>query len=258
MTETMPTTAHQQDPPRRTALVTGGSNGIGRAIAQRFLALGFEVMATGQTAASLDEAKSMLGPGARVVASDAGDLEAISRLAGRVTAEFGQLDVLVLNAGRVENVGFADVTEAGFDQTIAVDLKGPFFTAQRLAPVVREGGAIVLTTAVGNVLGRTGFHDYDAAKAGLRSLTRGLAAELMPRGIRVNAVSPGAINTTMVDRAPISDEAKADVFHELIESNPMKRLGTGEEVAAAVEFLALRATYTTGAELPVDGGWSQL
>jgi NAD(P)-dependent dehydrogenase (short-subunit alcohol dehydrogenase family) len=258
MTQTMPATAQQQDPPRRTALVTGGSNGMGRAIAQRFLELGFEVMATGRTAASLDEAEAMLGPGARVVASDAGDLAAITALASQVTAEFGQLDVLVLNAGRAENVSFADVTEAGFDQTMAVDLKGPFFAVQRLAPVVRDGGAIVLTTSIGNVMGRTGFHDYDAAKAGLRSLTRGLAAELMPRGIRVNAVSPGGINTSVIDRAPLPDETKADLIHGLIEASPMKRLGTGDEIAAAVEFLALHATYTTGAELPVDGGWSQL
>lgn len=139
-----------------------------------------------------------------------------------------------------------------------LNAKGPFFAVQRLAPLITRGGSVVLTTSVANVKGMPMIAAYGAAKAALRSFARTLAAELLPRGIRVNAVSPGPIDTPIIGKA-FPDKATADhLTGEMREANPMKRFGTPEEVAKAVLFLAFDATFTTGAELPVDGGWSQL
>jgi NAD(P)-dependent dehydrogenase (short-subunit alcohol dehydrogenase family) len=166
----------------RTALVTGGSVGIGRGVARRFLEAGMRVMVTGRDGRSLDDAREALGPDAVVVASDAGDLGAIHQLREHVVTAFGGLDVLVLNAGvGAAPAPFADLTEHRFDETLAVNVKGPFFAAQTLGDLLRPGGAIVLTTSISNTMGRTGKLDYDASKAALRSLTRSLAAEFLPR-----------------------------------------------------------------------------
>ncbi|MFG1608714.1 SDR family NAD(P)-dependent oxidoreductase [Actinoplanes sp. NPDC049265] len=242
----------------KTALITGGTNGMGRAVAQRFLDRGMRVMVTGQTPASLAEARAILGDDARVVRSDAGDLTEIDALSRLVTDEFGTLDVLVLNAGLAEPSPFSEMTGRGFDAAFAVNVKGPFFTAKALAPALPDGGAIVLTTSIGNIMARPTMLAYDASKAALRALTRGLAAEFLPRGVRVNAVSPGPIRTSMIARSPLPDDVKARMEQQMVEATPMRRFGRAEEIAAAVEFLAFGATFTTGAELPVDGGWSQL
>jgi NAD(P)-dependent dehydrogenase (short-subunit alcohol dehydrogenase family) len=129
---------------------------------------------------------------------------------------------------------------------------------QKLAPLINRGGAVVLTTAIANVKGMPGLATYGAAKAALRSFARVLAAELLPREIRVNAVTPGPIDTPIIGKAFPEKGAAAHVREQMSEGNPMKRFGTSEEVAKAVLFLAFDATFTTGAELPVDGGLSQL
>ena len=129
---------------------------------------------------------------------------------------------------------------------------------QKLAPLINRGGSVVLTTSIANVKGMPGNAAYGAAKAALRSFARTLAAELLPREIRVNAVTPGPIDTTIIGKAFPDKDVAAQVTREMREANPMKRFGTSEEIAKAVLFLAFDATFTTGAELPVDGGWSQL
>jgi NAD(P)-dependent dehydrogenase (short-subunit alcohol dehydrogenase family) len=144
-----------------------------------------------------------------------------------------------------------------YDQIFAVNVKGPYFTVQKLAPLIREGGDIVLTTAVSNVKGLPMISAYSASKAALRSLTRSLARELLPRGIRVNAVSPGPIDTGILERA-MPQQAAEQTKAEMTQRNPMQRFGRPDEVAKAVAFLAFDATYTTGSELAVDGGTSQL
>jgi NAD(P)-dependent dehydrogenase (short-subunit alcohol dehydrogenase family) len=144
-----------------------------------------------------------------------------------------------------------------YDELLTVNAKGPYFTVQKLAPLMARGGAVVLTTSVANVKGLPMVSAYSASKAALRSMTRTLARELLPRGIRVNAVSPGPIDTGILERT-LPKEAAERTRAQMTENNPMKRFGHPEEVAKAVMFLAFEATFTTGAEMPVDGGASQL
>ena len=150
------------------------------------------------------------------------------------------------------------MTEAVYDEMFNLNAKGPLFAVQKLTPLMNRGGAVVLTTAVANVKGMPGQAAYGAAKAALRSFARTLAAELLPREIRVNAVTPGPIDTPILGKVFPDKDMAAHLREHMSGMNPMKRFGTSEEVAKAVLFLAFDATFTTGAELPVDGGWSQL
>jgi NAD(P)-dependent dehydrogenase (short-subunit alcohol dehydrogenase family) len=145
-----------------------------------------------------------------------------------------------------------------YDEMFNLNAKGAFFSVQKLAPLINRGGSVVLTTSVANVKGMPGLAAYGAAKAALRSFARVLAAELLPREIRVNAVTPGPIDTPIIDKAFPAKDVAAQVTEQMRDLNPMKRLSRPEEIAKAALFLAFDATYTTGAELPVDGGWSQL
>ncbi len=245
-------------PRQRTALVTGGTAGIGLGIAQRLVDDGLRVVVTGRSEASIRDAADRLGPAASVVPSDAADVDAVKALAEHVSDTVGELDLLVLNAGYGEPTSFADVTEADFDRVFGLNAKGPFFAAQALGLLVRDGGAIILTTSIGASMARPPMALYDASKAALRAFTRSLAAEFLPRGVRVNAIAPGGIDSTIMDRAGLPDEVVAQLRTSITEAAPMKRFGRPEEVAAAVVWLAFEATFPTGAEIPLDGGWSQL
>ncbi len=192
-----------------------------------------------------------------MIESDAASLADIDALSRRVKSEFGTFDLLFVNAGQTGFVAFENMTEAVYDQLLTVNAKGAYFAVQKLAPLMTDGGAVVLTTSIADVKGFPLASAYAASKAALRSMARSLARELLPRGIRVNAVSPGPIDTPIIDKAAPKDVADR-VKLQLREANPMKRFGRPEEVAKAVLFLAFEATYTTGAELPVDGGASQL
>jgi len=193
-----------------------------------------------------------------VVESDTSSMVDIDALGGRVNKALGEVDLLFVNAGIARFAPLESVTEEIYDEVQAINVKGAFFTVQRLAPLMRRGGAVVLNTSAADELGVATTTVYAASKAALRSLTRTLAAELLPRGIRVNAVSPGAITMRIYDSLGLAREAREGFETQARESNPMKRFGRVEEVASAVLFLAFEATYTTGAEIPVDGGLSQL
>lgn len=241
----------------KTVLITGGSSGLGLATAELLVAGGARVMITGRNQAALDSVAGQLGGGVIAVRSDAASLPDIDALASRVRAEFGSLDLVFVNAGLTRFLPFESMTEEVYDEVLAVNAKGPYFTVQKLAPVMREGGSVVLTTAVANVKGLPMISAYAASKAALRSMARSLARELAPRGIRVNAVTPGPIDTGILEKV-MPKQAAEQAMAEMVQRNPMQRSGRPDEVARAVAYLAFDATYTTGSELAVDGGASQL
>ena len=241
----------------KRVVVTGGASGIGLAAAKLLLGQGAQVMVTGRTEDTLSSAREALGPDAAVVRSDTASLAEIDALADRVRSDWGTLDALLVCAGTNVFAPFEAVTEAAYDQMFAVNAKGAYFTAQKLAPLMAEGGAVVFVTSVANVMGLPMISAYAASKAALRSMARSLAHELLPRGIRVNAVSPGPIDSGVLYKL-MPKEAADQTIKQMTGQNPMKRFGRPEEVARALAFLAFEATFTTGAELAVDGGGSQI
>jgi len=242
----------------KTVLITGGTSGMGLATAKLFVGEGARVIVTGRTPATIEAAQAELGENAIAMYSDATSLSDMDALAEKVRETFGKLDVLFVNAGFARRVPFEAMTEEVYDELLDLNAKGPYFIVQKLAPLMPEGSSVVFTTSLANVKGMPGNSAYGAAKAALRAITRSLAAELMPRGIRVNAVSPGPIETPILGKMGMSNEAADQVLAKMKEIVPMKRVGQPEEIANAVAFLAFDATYTTGAEIPVDGGWTQL
>ncbi|MCO6000233.1 SDR family oxidoreductase [Actinoallomurus rhizosphaericola] len=241
----------------KRVVITGGSSGFGLTTARLLVDDGARVLITGRGQARLDAAREQLGENAVAVQSDAASLPDIAALADRVKAEFGTVDALFVNAGITRTVPFESMTEEVYDELFAINAKGAYFTVQKLAPLLSEGSGVVLTTSVANVKGMPMVSAYAASKAALRSMTRGLARELLPRRIRVNAISPGPIDTGILDRS-LPKEAAEQTKAQMTANNPMLRFGDPGEVAKAVVFLAFDATYTTGAELTVDGGASQL
>jgi NAD(P)-dependent dehydrogenase (short-subunit alcohol dehydrogenase family) len=241
----------------KVAVVTGGSTGIGFATARHFAAEGGKVVITGRGAKALERAAVEIGAQAVPLVADTSKLADIERLVTKVK-ELGGLDFLFVNAGIARMSPLDAESEASYDEVLNVNTKGAYFTVQKLAPHIRDGGSVVFNTSVVNVKGFPAMSAYSASKAALRSLARTFATELLPRKIRVNAVSPGPIETPIFDKMGIPEESKADTARQFTEIVPMKRFGRAEEVARAALYLGFEATFTTGAELPVDGGLSQL
>jgi NAD(P)-dependent dehydrogenase (short-subunit alcohol dehydrogenase family) len=242
----------------KKAVIIGGTSGMGLATAKMLLGGGALVLVTGRSEAGLESAQKELGEGALVVSSDARSLTEIDALASRAKAEFDTFDLLFVNAGFSIRAPLEIMTEVVYDEMFNLNAKGPLFAVQKLAPLINRGGSVVFTTSIANVKGMPGQAAYGAAKASLRSFARTLAAELLPREIRVNAVTPGPIDTPILGKVFTDKGEAAQIREKMTGMVPMKRWGTSDEIAKAVLFLAFDATFTTGAELPVDGGWSQL
>ena len=239
----------------KRVVITGGTSGIGLATAKALIAGDARVLVTGRTPASLENSRAALGPGAIVESSDA--VSDIDRLVDRAAAEFGAVDLLVLNAGATVSSTVEATSEAEYDKLFELNTKAPYFTLQKFLPLMPVGSAVVFTTSVSNTKGIATTSVYSATKAALRSMTRTFARELIDRGIRVNAVSPGPIDTGILERT-MSAEAAREFLDQIKADNPMQRFGEPEEVAKAIIFLGFDATYTTGTELLVDGGASDL
>lgn len=244
----------------KVVVVFGGNSGIGLAAARDFAAEGARVVITGRNADTLASAQQQIGPGTLAIQSDIADLAAHDRLYAEVRAKLGRIDALFVNAGVGGFVPAADVTPEFWDSIHSVNLRGCFFAAQKALPLMGRGGSMVFTGSIGSQLAAPGNITYAAAKAGLRAVARNLAAELLPQGIRVNMVSPGATETPILYRNPgFDDKAVEGLRKMMIANTPMKRMGTPEEIARAVLFLASgEASFITGIDLFVDGGVIEL
>jgi NAD(P)-dependent dehydrogenase (short-subunit alcohol dehydrogenase family) len=239
----------------KVVVIIGGNSGIGLASAMAFAQEGARVLITGRDPHTLRVAQEQIGHGAIAVQSDVKDLGAGAALIERVRGTFGRIDVLFVNAGGGAFVPFEQVTEEFWDDLNGVNIKGPYFLIQKALPLMAAGASIVLTSSIGHCKGIPGNSVYAATKAGMRSLARNLGAELVGRGIRVNCVSPGPIDTPLFTRSGIPSEELAGVRETIRGQIPMKRFGTSEECAAAVLFLASsEASFITGVDLLVDGG----
>jgi NAD(P)-dependent dehydrogenase (short-subunit alcohol dehydrogenase family) len=237
----------------KIALITGGTTGIGAATAKLFQSEGATVIVTGSSAKRADAAKAEL-PGIEVIVSDQGDTQATKALVEQVKAKHGRIDILFVNAGVAHFAPLEVVDEAFFDTQFNINVRGAYFLLKHAAPVIPDGGAIILTASTAASLGGAGMSVYAATKAALRSFGRTLAAELAPRNIRVNTVSPGPIETPIFGKSGLSQE-QIDGFIEGAKARvPMKRMGRPEEIASTALFLAADATFVTGGEIIVGGG----
>lgn len=236
----------------RTAVITGGTAGIGLATARRFVAEGAHVLITGRRAGALDEAVAELGPSATGVRGDAADPAHLAALLAAVRERGRGLDVLFTNAGGGTHTPFGQVSPDEVEDVLTRNLSAPYLTVQTLAPALNEHASIVLMSSIAATAGLPGLGVYSAAKAGTRALARTLAVELAGRGVRVNAVSPGYIDTS-------TDPDVREFVRAGAATIPLARVGRPEEVAAAVLFLASDdASYITGSDLFVDGGRNQV
>jgi NAD(P)-dependent dehydrogenase (short-subunit alcohol dehydrogenase family) len=238
----------------KKAIITGGTSGIGLATAKLFLQQGAEVIVTGTSEKGIAAARQEL-PGATVLRSDAASIRDIDELAAEAKKRFGQVDVVFLNAGVAAFEPLSNVTEESFDRLFDINVRGPFFAIQKLRPLLREGASVVVNTTVVDEKGWATTSVYAASKAALRSFVRSLATELGAEKIRVNAVSPGPIDTPIVGKLGLPQQAIEGFFADVLARSPAKRVGRPEEVANAALFLASDgASYVNGAELLVDGG----
>lgn len=241
----------------KTALITGGNSGIGFSTARLFKEHGARVAITGRNPETLEQARKTLGEDVLALKRDAGNLNDIDSLMSRIKEHFGKLDVLFVNAAVAWPSPFEFVTEANFDEMHAVNFKGLFFTIQKALPLLGNGSSVIATTSISNQLGAPNFSVYAAYKAALRSLVQTLSLELIDRGIRVNAVSPGPIETPGFGRWGLPEEVVKAAREQFISKSPSKRFGDPDEVAKAALFLASAdSSYVVGAELVVDGGVS--
>jgi NAD(P)-dependent dehydrogenase (short-subunit alcohol dehydrogenase family) len=243
----------------KRVLVTGGTTGIGLETARRFHAEGARVIVTGKNEATLDQARGALPKDILVLRSDAGCLADADALAARIERELGGLDVVFLNAGIGRFAPIDAVSEADWDEMFAVNVKGPYFLLRRLLPLLEPGSTVLFNTSVVSVKGFAATSIYSATKAALRSVVRTMAAELVARGIRVNAVAPGPIVTPIYAKLGFDAATQAGFEQSMADLNPMKRFGRPEEVAEVALFLASpAASYITGADWAVDGGLTNL
>jgi NAD(P)-dependent dehydrogenase (short-subunit alcohol dehydrogenase family) len=237
----------------KTAVITGGTEGIGLATAKLFVKEGAYVFVTGRRKKELDEAVKAIGSNVTGVQGDVGkmaDLDLLYETVGKVK---GRVDVIFANAGVGEFAPFGEVSEEHYDKLVNINVKGAFFTVQKGLPLLNDGGSIILTGSVASVKGTAAFGVYAASKAAIRSFVRTWTTDLRDRRIRSNVVSPGPINTPLVNRQP------ADVIARIVATIPMGRMGEPDEVAKAALFLASDdSSFVTGIELFVDGGRAQV
>jgi len=243
----------------KVAVVTGGNSGIGLATAKEFKEQGAQVVISGRDQRTLDAAKREIGGDVLTVQADVSDPADIDKLFAAVKDKFGRVDVLFVNAGIGKFAPLEAVTEEFFDEVMDINFKGAYFTIQKAVPLLSDNASIILNTSINAHIGMPNSSVYAASKAALITLARTLSAELVGRGIRVNAVSPGPITTPIINRMGLPPEQIKQMAESLQGQIPMKRFGTPEEIAKTVLFLASSdSSFLLGTEIVADGGMSQL
>jgi NAD(P)-dependent dehydrogenase (short-subunit alcohol dehydrogenase family) len=243
----------------KVAVITGGSSGIGLAAAKRFVDEGAYVFITGRRQPELEKAKALIGKNVTTVQGDVQNLADLDKLYAQVKAEKGVVDTVFANAGFVEHAQIFDLSEAHYDKTMDINMKGVVFTVQKALPLMTRGGSIIVTASIVGVKGIPAHGIYAATKAGVRALVRTWVQELKDKGIRVNTVSPGATETPIIRGQFDSDEASDAAKKVFASMTPLGRIGRPEELAAAAFFLASdESSFITGIDLQVDGGLAQV
>lgn len=243
----------------KNVAITGGNSGIGLGAARAFVAEGARVAILGRDGDTLEAARSELGDGTVVVQGDVSNTADLDRFFTTIEEQFGRLDVLFANAGVAPFAPVEEVTEEAFDTLYDVNVKGAFFSVQKALPMLGDGASVILTGSVLDRKGMPGASAYSATKAAVRSLARTLTAELAPRGIRVNTLSPGPIETPIYGRLGLPEEQVQEMGQAIVAQVPLGRFGRVEETAEAVLFLASEgAAFIAGGDLAVDGGFAQV
>jgi NAD(P)-dependent dehydrogenase (short-subunit alcohol dehydrogenase family) len=243
----------------KVAVITGGSSGIGLATAKEFIANGAKVVIFGRSKQALDNATENLGSNSISVQGDVSKISDLDRLYSITKSKFGGIDVLFVNAAQAKLAPIADTTEDLFDEMIGINFKGAYFTLQRAIPHLNNNASVIITTSWLNSIGFGGSSLLSASKAALRSVVRVASAELIEKGIRVNAVSPGAIGTPLWGKIGLPEEVLKAAGEAITNQIPVKRWGQAEEIAKTVLFLAAAdSSYIIGNELMVDGGLRQI
>jgi NAD(P)-dependent dehydrogenase (short-subunit alcohol dehydrogenase family) len=243
----------------KVAVVTGGATGIGLAAAQLFVREGAYVFITGRRQNELDEAVKVMGSNVTGVQGDVSKLADLDRLYETVKATGRQIDIVFANAGVGEFAPLGSITEAHFDKLFSINVKGLLFTVQKALPLMRDGGSIILNASIASIKGTPAFGVYSATKAAVRSFARTWTNDLKERKIRVNALSPGPINTPIFDGLAPTKEGVDKIKDGFISTIPLGRMGEADEIAKAALFLASDdSSFVTGIELFVDGGRAQV
>ncbi|WP_422924758.1 SDR family oxidoreductase [Singulisphaera sp. PoT] len=243
----------------KVALVTGGNSGMGLATARLFAQEGAKVIITGRRQKDLDDAVKSIGEGAEGVQGDISKFADLDRLHDHIRSKHGKLDIIFANAGLGVVKPFGQVTEEEYDLTFDVNVKGTFFTVQKLLPLVPDGGSIIMNGSIAGYKGVEAFSVYSATKAAIRSFARTWTADLKARKIRVNVISPGPIDTPIFGKTGMSEEQVEGFKSNFSQVVPLGRIGHVDEIAKPALFLASNdSSFITGIELTVDGGMAQV
>jgi NAD(P)-dependent dehydrogenase (short-subunit alcohol dehydrogenase family) len=242
----------------RVAVVTGGNKGIGLGVAKAYAREGASVVITGRDEKSLAAAAEEIGPGTLAIKADAGKISDIEKAIDAIRERLGRIDALFVNAGAGKFTPLEEVTESFFDDTFNVNVKGLLFTVQKAVPLMRRGSAVVLNASINGHMAMPNTTVYAASKAAVISLAKTLAIELVDRGIRVNSISPGPIESTFLSRELPAGELQ-QTKDWIVSQVPMKRFGQPEDIAAAVLYLtSSESAFVIGADLIIDGGMKTL